>query len=71
MTPLNSIIQLSSMIEVQLSGLQNSKPSSVLDAENKQKSKKKSLSKESIKQMTDCAVIIWSNSKLLEYMTIS
>jgi hypothetical protein len=35
MTPLNSIIQLSSMIEVQLSGLQNSKPSSVLDAENK------------------------------------
>lgn len=21
--------------------------------------------------MTDCAVIIWSNSKLLEYMTIS
>lgn len=61
------------MIEVQLSGLQKLKPQTVLDLDIKKvdMKSKKVLSKENLKWMTDCSLVIWSNSKLLEYMTIS
>lgn len=48
------------------------KPSTVLEEDKAKKSKvKKTLSKETLKWMTDCSIVIWSNSKLLEYMTMS
>lgn len=72
MTPLNSIMNLSSMIEVQLCEISD-RPSQTMfgplpSSNNK---KKPNLSAQKIKWMIDCMHVIWSNSKMLEYMTMS
>ncbi len=71
MTPLNGIISLSSMIEVQLAGVLKTKSRTCPQNKQDSKSGKQSISKENLKWISDCATVIWSNSKMLEFMTIS
>jgi signal transduction histidine kinase len=69
MTPLNSIMNLSSMIEVQLSEIVG-QPSKTAFATVASKQKPK-INGQKIKWIIDMLHVIWSNSKMLEYMTMS
>lgn len=71
MTPLNGIISLSSMIEVQLAAVLKTKSRTSMQQKPDSKGGKQSISKENLKWISDCATVIWSNSKMLEFMTIS
>ena len=59
------------MVEVQLASLLKIKSQTNLQNKQDNKSGKQSLSKENLKWMNNCATVIWSNSKMLEFMTMS
>lgn len=59
------------MVEVQLAGLLKIKSQTNLHNKQDKKDGKQSLSKDNLKWMNNCATVIWSNSKMLEFMTMS
>ena len=71
MNPLNSIISLSQMMEVRLSNILQCQPQTVVEQNQPTEQNGRKINKETIKWLRDSQVIVWSNSKLLELLTIS